>query len=138
MSTVSIALLRRLLPAALVAAATTLGGSAIGEPTVACAAPDNGREWDIGEYDACVAKGGHPMDCCVASDGDWISTGESSTEGYCAAPPLNPPADAQTAPPPPPPEVVGRPGVTPAPDAATQTPTPRPIVTFTPVPADPG
>lgn len=40
---------RRIVPAALLAATATLGGSAIGDPAVARAEP---REWDIGAYGA--------------------------------------------------------------------------------------
>jgi hypothetical protein len=43
---------RRVVPAALLAAAVALGGSAIGDPAVADAAP----EWDIGAYDQCITK----------------------------------------------------------------------------------
>ena len=71
--------LRLLVPATLIAAAATLGGSAIGEPAKACAAP---REWDIGAYDQCIAGGygkgydaqeweNHKALCCLASGGDW-------------------------------------------------------------------
>lgn len=44
---------RRLVPAALIAAAATLSGTAIGDFAVASAEP---REWDIANYDQCVAK----------------------------------------------------------------------------------
>ncbi|MGB3351230.1 MAG: hypothetical protein WBB00_00500 [Mycobacterium sp.] len=44
---------RHLAAAGLIAAAAIVSGSGIGEPAVACAAP---QEWDIGEYDSCVAK----------------------------------------------------------------------------------
>jgi hypothetical protein len=44
---------RRLLPGALIAATTVLGGSALADPATACAAP---REWDIGEWDKCVRR----------------------------------------------------------------------------------
>jgi hypothetical protein len=43
--------LRRLLPAALIAATAVLGASAFGDPGIAGAAP---KEWDIGAYDDCV------------------------------------------------------------------------------------
>ncbi len=43
---------RQALPAALIAATAVLGATAFGGPGVAGAAP----EWDIGEYDKCVAQ----------------------------------------------------------------------------------
>jgi hypothetical protein len=46
--------LRLLLPAALLAAGATLGGSAFGDPAIGCAAPND--EWDLEHYDACVAS----------------------------------------------------------------------------------
>lgn len=44
--------LRRLALATLLAGAATLGVSAFGEPAAACAAP---LEWDVADYDSCVA-----------------------------------------------------------------------------------
>jgi hypothetical protein len=120
---------RRLVPAALLAAAATLGGSALGYPAIADAA----QEWDIGEYDLCVAgalaayQSGKitfqdynqkVKDCCIISSGIW-----SETQG-CGAPPAN--------------EV----GHTVRPGAINQTMTPAPVApppgditqTFTPAP----
>lgn len=85
--------MRLLVPATLIAAAATLGGSAIGEPAKACAAP---REWDIGAYDQCIAGGfgkgydaqeweNHKALCCLASGGDW-----SAARSECQAPPAEP------------------------------------------------
>jgi hypothetical protein len=82
--------LRLLPPAALIAAAAALGGSAVGEPAKACAAP---REWDIGTYDECIANGygkgydaqeweNHKALCCLASGGDW-----NAVRSECQAPP---------------------------------------------------
>jgi hypothetical protein len=140
------ACLRRLLPAALLAAAVTLGGSAVGDPTIACAEPNTGGgEWDIGKYDNCIAgqkwMEGNPLykedviegkrRCCVGSGGEW-----NAAQQKCQAPAAKP-ADAQ------PPH----PGVAPPPVGATQNPAPPPppfrnpgvvIETFTPAPASPG
>lgn len=79
------------LPAALIAATATLCGSAVADPTIACAAPD--REWDIGKYDQCVHEGvgkgytdeeweNHLALCCWASGRDW-----STQSNQCVAPP---------------------------------------------------
>jgi hypothetical protein len=129
--------LRLLLPAALLAAGATLGGSAFGDPAIACAAPND--EWDLEHYDACVAsyKGKkydqgwdqHLIQCCFASGGVW-----STKQGRCVAP--SPNSEAQPT----------HPGVAPPPVEATQNPTPPPppirnpeiTQTFTPAPAGPG
>lgn len=132
--------LRRLVPAALLAAAATVGGSAIGEPATACAVPG---EWDIGQYDTCVhdaetrfARGEidgwtlrDELQACCTLSGGILNT----STGNCSAPPaaegqpglpgvVGPGAGVATQPPPPPP-VVRNPGVT---------------QTFTPGPASQG
>jgi hypothetical protein len=56
---------RRLLPAAIFAAAVALGS-----PAIASAKPNTG-EWDIGTYDECLAAGGDTANCCVTSGGVW-------------------------------------------------------------------
>ncbi len=88
--------LRRFALATLFAGAATFSASAFGDPAVACAAP---REWDIGAYDACVARaladyqGGkstfqdyneNVMVCCVATGGDWNYA--AAAGGDCVAP----------------------------------------------------
>lgn len=86
--------LRRLLPAAAVAAAIALGG-----PAIASAA------WDIEKYDECM-KGRDPNSlseqryCCANSGGKWVDTSDDGWifGGSCVAPPLG--EDAGTAPPP--------------------------------------
>jgi hypothetical protein len=131
-ATAMLAYLRRLLPAALLAATAALGGSASVDPATACAAPND--EWDVGAYDQCVASYPDPpaenitryLDhleyCCKKSGGVY-----SLTQG-CVAPP----AAAQG------------PGVAPPPEVATDNPAPPPppvtrvppgvIETFTPAP----
>ena len=70
--------LRRLLPAALFAAAVAFASSTLGYPTIASAE----RVWDVQEYDRCVADKTNPGDnldeilgaeqlCCWISGGDW-------------------------------------------------------------------
>jgi hypothetical protein len=98
---------RLLVPAALLAAAATLGGSAFGDPAVAFAAP---REWDIGEYDKCIQQADHDFFdgkisvavhdervriCCSDSGGVW----KAGLPLYdaCTAPPAN--AAGRTVPP---------------------------------------
>ena len=67
---------RLLVPAALLAAAATLGGSAFGDPAVAFAEP---QEWDIGNYDACMA---HVLDLWLR--GEISSAGrEELSRGCC-------------------------------------------------------
>lgn len=131
--------LRRLLSGALFAATLALGF-----PAVVAAAP-----FDPFSNEDCVDAGGHPLDCCINNNGEWIPGhgpgGNSSEMGVCVPPggttSTGPggsggagPAGAQTAPP----EVVPRQGVTPPQDAATRPPPPPPIITFTPMPANPG
>jgi hypothetical protein len=93
-------LLRRLLPAVLLAATATIGGSAIGEPATAGAVPG---EWDIGAYDECAQtvdqlfvqgklKGNQyeelMIHCCISSGGVWQTAPGGG--GKCVAPPANP------------------------------------------------
>lgn len=123
--------LRRLLPAVLLAAAATLGGSALGEPATACAVPD--AEWDIGQYDNCIKAGNNePSDCCLISGGVW-----SETQG-CVAPPartqpglpeaVGPGAGVATQNPAPPPPVARNPGMAPRPGViTTETFAPAPV-----------
>ncbi len=120
-STHRIAYLHRLVPAALLAVAATLGGSAIGEPAIVRAAPTEDPEWDIDKYDQCMRISYNRAQCCIESGGVLIPP---NAGGVCHAPPIPGagPAGALPAPPSSPPEVVSRPGVTPAQDAATQTP----------------
>jgi hypothetical protein len=136
--------LRLALPAALLAAAAALGGSAVGDPAIACAAP---REWDIGTYDRCIAGvdvawaegkiatenlNDAYRECCEKSGGIWSSLGGGA--GKCVAPPAN----AETQP--------TLPGVAPPPVGATQNPAPPPppfrnpgvAPTVTLAPASPG
>ena len=116
-------LFRLLIPTALVAATAALGGSAIGDPTVACAEPNSG-EWDVGAYDRCLLSLRNPSDaqqaldhmqyCCTNTGGNWDAVNKK-----CVAPP------AQSA---------QQPGVAPKPGAATQTLEPAsPPVTRAPV-----
>ena len=121
--------LRLLLPAALIAATAALGGSAIGDPATACAAP---KEWDIDSYDRCfedayadfldnrISKARYQervQNCCTDSGGQWkpgAGFPGNNEGGDCFAPPLNPAqapgsrippgVDIQTATPVPPPE----------------------------------
>jgi hypothetical protein len=80
----------------------TVGGSAIGNPAIACAEPNSG-EWDIEEYDRCmrgvdweISSGKfsdeviarHIASCCTETGGVLDGT------GGCVAPP----AGAQTGP----------------------------------------
>ena len=118
------------LPATLLAAAATLGGNAVGDPSVACAAP---AEWDIGAYDQCLAgligKGLDKQEmlnqtalCCINTGGQWNAAQEK-----CQAPPAEPaegpgsripPGEIQTATPVPP--------IIPPPGLIEQTLTPGP------------
>jgi hypothetical protein len=93
-------LLRRLIPAVLLAATATISGSAIGRSPVAWAVPG---EWDIGAYDDCVQtvdrlfaegklKGNQyeelMIHCCIGSGGVWQQAPGGG--GKCVAPPANP------------------------------------------------
>ncbi len=117
--------------------AATLGGNAVGDPAVACAAPN--QEWDVTAFDKCIQDvifSGHPNKsftaehkrCCTETGGQW---NESTHE--CVAPPVQP-ADAQQP---------TLPGVAPRPGVATQEPAPAPIrnpevtATFQPAPVGP-
>jgi hypothetical protein len=134
--------LRRIVPAALLGAAATFGGSAVAEPVVACAAP---QEWDIGAYDACIKKAEDlflrgeienlsdaERECCEKTGGVWSPHGAA---GKCVAPPATPAGSLPDAAPgtapgvltqnPPPPPPVRNPGVAPRPGV---------IETFTPAP----
>jgi hypothetical protein len=132
--------LRPLLPAALFAAAVTLGGSALAEPATACAEP---KKFDVDGYYACVDaaielnKENKITDaqmkelvngCCYAAGGKVEDNGMCNKE---------PAAETQPT----------QPGVAPPPVGATQNPAPPPppfrnpgavIETFTPAPASPG
>lgn len=129
--------MRRLLSGALFAATLALG-----YPAIAAAAP-----FDPFGNEDCVDAGGHPLDCCINNNGEWIPGhgpgGNSSEMGVCVPPGSGTgslpggtggagPAGAA------PPEVVPRQGVMPPQEAATRTPPPAPITTLTPVPANPG
>jgi hypothetical protein len=127
--------LRRLIPVALLAMTAVLGGSAVGDPAIACAVP---QEWDIGAWDKCKKRvedqwiaGQIPdsnledayKDCCARTGGAW-----DAGKHACVAPPANPAAPrilpsgapTQTLTPVPPP-VVDNPGV------VTQTLEPAPV-----------
>ena len=109
--------LRRLVPATLIAAAATLGGSAVGDPAVACVAPILNESGISGNTTCAYSKGTQAAmrrislsctrKCCLGSGGVWNGT-------ECVAPPATPA------------QAPGRlpPGID--------------IQTATPVPADPG
>ncbi|MGH3677912.1 MAG: hypothetical protein ACRDU5_19700 [Mycobacterium sp.] len=114
--------LRRIVPAALLAATAVLGGSAVGDTATACAAPNTGgREWDVKAYDTCMRdilvnrdpnksfRDEHKR-CCSESGGDW----DASTNN-CVAPAAAPAPAEPTLP-----------GVAPRPGVATQPPRPPP------------
>jgi hypothetical protein len=131
--------LRRIVPAALLAATAALGGATIGNPETACAAP---KKWNEDAYHKCVdavnednQKGKYTeqqylelvQGCCVLSGGKW-----NNTVKHCEAP------AAQT--------TVTQPGVAPPPVGATQNPAPPPppngnpevTMPFQPGPVSPG
>jgi hypothetical protein len=62
--------LRRLIPAALIAATAALGGSALAKPAVACAAPNTGG-YDDARYEECRKSGLAPRFCCSQAGGTW-------------------------------------------------------------------
>lgn len=62
---------RRLLPVAFIAAACALGGSALAEPAVACAAPNTGGGYDDGRYEECRKSGLNARFCCSQAGGTW-------------------------------------------------------------------
>jgi hypothetical protein len=121
-------LLRRLIPAVLLAATATVSGSAIGQTPVACAVPG---EWDVGAYDSCIAKvvdrniRGVTTDaqmleeakfCCQMSGGEW-SMSAGGPNGGCVAPAAGPPQNQST-----------RPGTLPGNATQTLEPAPGPVV----------
>ncbi len=79
---------RRLVPAALFAAAVALGISTLADPAIASAE----REWDIGAYDKCIENvflGGAGFveamrECCINSGGVW-----DDDRLKCGAPPAD-------------------------------------------------
>ena len=94
--------LRRLIPAALFAAAAALGASTLASPAIATAE----RVWDIGEYDDCIAAIGELGDapteqdrlelteaCCDFSGGVWNGTTQE-----CRAPPATRPVPPRLSP----------------------------------------
>jgi hypothetical protein len=98
--------IRRILPAALIAATAVLGLTALAEPASASALPDTPGEWDIGAYDQCVNSGenqlpdkpnaqeDHLQYCCINSGGVW-----NASLKKCQAPPAEPaPAPATRVP----------------------------------------
>lgn len=91
--------LRRVLPAALLAATATLAGSAGGNPAIACA---ESRELDAAQYDNCLDGLAHSLmagditdgqfvelhqQCCRIAGGDWTPHGSGGGLGTCGAPP---------------------------------------------------
>jgi hypothetical protein len=62
--------LRRLMPAALIAATAALGGSALADPAVACAAPNTGG-YDDARYEECRKSGLTARFCCSQAGGTW-------------------------------------------------------------------
>ncbi|HEY6647703.1 MAG TPA: hypothetical protein VI217_11485 [Mycobacterium sp.] len=62
--------LRRLMPAALMAATAALGGSALADPAVACAAPNTGG-YDDERYEECRTSGLNERFCCSQAGGTW-------------------------------------------------------------------
>jgi hypothetical protein len=138
----SLQYLRRLAPAALLAATAVLGGSAIGDPPTACAAP---KELDIGQYDKCTDQVDKDVvnelieweeleaeyaKCCANAGGTWNKSRKScdapaAAESQPGRPGVAPPPGVATQPPPPPPPPVRNPGMAPRPGV---------IETFTPAP----
>jgi hypothetical protein len=95
--------LRRLLPAALFAAAVAFASTTLGYPAIASAE----RVWDVKEYDRCVADKTNPGDnldeilgaeqlCCWISGGDW-----NDNQYKCQAPPAQGAGTDTSTPPPP-------------------------------------
>jgi hypothetical protein len=62
---------RRLMPAALIAATAALGGSALADPAVACAAPNTGGGYDDARYEECRKSGLAARFCCSQAGGTW-------------------------------------------------------------------
>jgi hypothetical protein len=71
MSPTTSARLRRLMPAALIAASAALGGSALADPAVACAAPNTGGGYDDARYEECRKSGLAARFCCSQAGGTW-------------------------------------------------------------------
>lgn len=64
--------IRRLLPAALIVAVTTLGSSTLVSPSTACAEPNSSGSG--ASYDECVARGSNKRLCCSLANGQWTET----------------------------------------------------------------
>jgi hypothetical protein len=62
---------RKLVLAALTVATATLGGSALADPAVACAAPNTGGGYDDGRYEECRKSGLNDRFCCSQAGGTW-------------------------------------------------------------------
>src|ERR1700754_2144395 len=87
-------LLRRLVPAALLAASTVLGAATLADPAIAAAQ----RELDIAEYDECYIRIliNYPdwpeksvrAYCCAVAGGDWHNDADNGA-GDCFAPPAD-------------------------------------------------
>lgn len=88
--------LRRLMPAAVLAAAVALLPVAVGYPATGSAKPNDGsapREWDIAIYDSCLATSGMGMRyCCAQSGGVFVGIDYGKippTPAKCVAPSAN-------------------------------------------------
>jgi hypothetical protein len=62
---------RRLMPVAFIVATGALGGSALADPAVACAAPNTGGGYDDGRYEECRKSGLNERFCCSQAGGTW-------------------------------------------------------------------
>jgi hypothetical protein len=62
---------RRLLLVAFIVAAGALGGSALADPAVACAAPNTGGGYDDARYEECRKSGLAARFCCSQAGGTW-------------------------------------------------------------------
>jgi hypothetical protein len=117
---------RRLLPAAVLATVTALGGVAYTSSATAGAEP---KEWDIASYDSCMIYArdrfltgqtdpqtfkDESRFCCERSGGVWVE-GKTTGVDDCAAPAAGPSSSQPSLP-----------GVAPRPGAATQNPSPPP------------
>jgi hypothetical protein len=122
--------LRRLVSAALLAAAVALGGSALGDPATACAKP-----FDKAAYDACSQQANEDwaagkinlktydelvVGCCILSGGKWTDSGGCAAAADAPGRTVPPGVITQT--------------LTPAPVAPPPGMTPGVIQTFTPAP----
>ena len=67
----------RLLQVGLLAAAAMLGGSAVGHPATACAAPAGSGA----SYDECVDRGSNKRLCCSLAGGEWKETKYYAKDG---------------------------------------------------------